>query len=47
MYWEKWLHTQVERPKKNYFIVAGSKACLLDGEFATALTGRHLTVNLT
>lgn len=44
--WEKWLHTQLERPKNNYFIVTGSNAALLSGEFATALTGRHITVEL-
>lgn len=44
--WEKWLHTQLERPKKNYFIVTGSNSCLLSGEFATALTGRHITIEL-
>lgn len=45
-HWEKWLHTQLERPKNNYFVVTGSNAHLLSGEFATALTGRHLTVEL-
>jgi len=44
--WEKWLHTQLERPKHNYFIVTGSNSCLLSGEFATALTGRHITLEL-
>lgn len=44
--WEKWLHTQLERPKNNYFIVTGSNSCLLSGEFGTALTGRHITINL-
>jgi predicted AAA+ superfamily ATPase len=44
--WEKWLHTQLERPKNNYFILTGSNSCLLSGEFATALTGRHITVEL-
>lgn len=44
--WEKWLHTQLERPRKNYYIVTGSNSCLLSGEFATALTGRHITVEL-
>lgn len=44
--WEKWLHTQLERPKNNYFIVTGSNAHLLSGEFATALTGRHISVEL-
>src|SRR3990167_3444130 len=44
--WEKWLHTQFERPKNNYFVLTGSNSCLLSGEFGTALTGRHITVEL-
>lgn len=44
--WEKWLHTQLERPKHNYFILTGSNSCLLSGKFATALTGRHITLEL-
>ena len=44
--WEKWLHSQLERPKNNYFILTGSNSQLLSGEFATALTGRHLTLEL-
>lgn len=44
--WEKWLHTQLERPKQNYYILTGSNSCLLSGEFATALTGRHITIEL-
>ncbi|PCH57012.1 MAG: hypothetical protein COC15_02085 [Legionellales bacterium] len=44
--WEKWLHVQLERPGNNHFIVTGSNSCLLSGEFATALTGRHITLEL-
>jgi predicted AAA+ superfamily ATPase len=44
--WEKWLHTQLERPRQNYFILTGSNSCLLSGEFGTALTGRHITLEL-
>src|SRR5581483_2073091 len=44
--WEKWLHTQLERPKNNYFIVTGSNSRLLSGQFATALTGRHISLEL-
>lgn len=44
--WEKWLHAQLERPGQNYFVVTGSNSCLLSGEFATALTGRHITAQL-
>jgi uncharacterized protein len=45
-HWEKWLHVQLERPQQNYFVVTGSNSCLLSGEFATALTGRHITTEL-
>lgn len=45
-HWEKWIYTQLERPKKNYFILTGSNSHLLSGEFGTALTGRHLTLEL-
>lgn len=44
--WEKWLHSQLERPKNNYFVLTGSNSQLLSGELATALTGRHLTLEL-
>jgi len=44
--WEKWLHVQFERPKQNYFTLTGSNSCLLSGEYATALTGRHITLKL-
>lgn len=44
--WEKWLHTQLERPNRNYYILTGSNSCLLSGKFATALTGRHITLEL-
>ena len=44
--WEKWLHTQLERPKNNYYILTGSNSCLLSGEFSTVLTGRHITIEL-
>lgn len=45
-HWEKWMHTQIERPKLNYFILTGSNSRLLSGEFGTALTGRHITLEL-
>lgn len=45
-HWEKWLHVQLERPQQNYFILTGSNSCLLSGEFATALTGRHISLEL-
>lgn len=44
--WEKWVHMQLERPKQNYFILTGSNSRLLSGEFGTALTGRHMTLEL-
>jgi predicted AAA+ superfamily ATPase len=44
--WEKWLHTQLERPKNNYFVVTGSNSFLLSGEYGTALTGRHVSLEL-
>lgn len=44
--WEKWLHTQLERPKNNYYILTGSNSSLLSGEFATSLTGRHISLEL-
>lgn len=44
--WEKWIHTQVERPKQNFFILTGSNSRLLSGEFGTTLTGRHITIEL-
>jgi predicted AAA+ superfamily ATPase len=44
--WEKWLHAQLERPKNNFFILTGSNSKLLSGEFASALTGRHITLEL-
>ncbi len=44
--WERWLRTQLERPKDNYFVVTGSNAQLLSGELSGVLTGRHLTLEL-
>ncbi len=44
--WEKWLRTQLERPKGNHFIITGSNAHLLSGEFSSVLTGRHHTIEL-
>lgn len=44
--WEKWLHMQVERPRQNHFIITGSSSVLLSGEFGSALTGRHRTLQL-
>src|SRR5690606_18936830 len=44
--WQKWLHTQLERPAGNHFVITGSNASLLSGELSSTLTGRHLTVEL-
>lgn len=44
--WEKWMHVQLERPKKNFFVVTGSNSCLLNNEYGTALTGRHTSLEL-
>lgn len=43
--WEKWLHIQVAR-KKRYFIISGSNSNLLAGKLGTALTGRHLSIEI-
>lgn len=44
--WQKWLHLKIERPGPHYFIITGSNASLLSGELSTALTGRHITLEL-
>lgn len=44
--WEKWLRTQLERPRGNHFVITGSNAHLLSGELSSVLTGRHETVEL-
>lgn len=44
--WERWLRTQLERPRGNVFVITGSNASLLSGELSTVLTGRHLTIEL-
>lgn len=45
-HWQKWLHSRLERPGRHCFAVTGSNASLLSGDFATALTGRHITIEL-
>jgi len=44
--WQKWLRTQLDRPSGNIFVATGSNSRLLSGEMGSALTGRHLTVEL-
>lgn len=44
--WERWLRSQLDRPQGHAFVVTGSNATLLSGELGSALTGRHLTLEL-
>ncbi len=44
--WHKWIHTQIERPSNNHFIITGSNASLLSRELGSKLTGRHKTLSL-
>ena len=44
--WERWLRSQLDRPRGRRFVVTGSNAHLLSGEFGSSLTGRHHTVEL-
>ena len=44
--WERWLRSKLERPGRFQFVVSGSNAHLLSGELSSALTGRHITVEL-
>lgn len=44
--WERWLRSRLDRPDGSVFVITGSNANLLSGELSTALTGRHLTVEL-
>ena len=44
--WERWLRAKLERPGRFRFVVSGSNAHLLSGELSSALTGRHVTVEL-
>ena len=44
--WERWLHSRLERPKSDHFIITGSNFSLLSGELSTVLTGRHITIEL-
>jgi uncharacterized protein len=43
--WEKWLHIQLEK-KTNHFVITGSHSTLYAKRVATALTGRHRTLEL-
>ena len=44
--WQRWLRSQLDRPSGHVFTITGSNAELLSGELSSALTGRHLTVEL-
>jgi len=44
--WQRWLRSQLDRPRGNVFVITGSNARLLSGELSSVLTGRHLTVEL-
>jgi len=44
--WQRWLRSQLDRPRGRRFVVTGSNAHLLSGELASSLTGRHHTVEL-
>jgi len=44
--WQRWLRTELDRPRDRRFVVTGSNAHLLSGELASSLTGRHLGIEL-
>jgi len=44
--WQRWLRSQLDRPRDRRFVVTGSNAHLLSGELASTLTGRHHKVEL-
>jgi len=45
-HWQKWIHTRLERPSRDHFIVTGSSAKLLSRELGSSLTGRHFLTTL-
>lgn len=44
--WEKWLHLKTARPKSIRYVVTGSNSRLLSGDLSTALTGRHVSIEM-
>ena len=44
--WQRWLRSELDRPRGRRFVVTGSNAHLLSGELGSSLTGRHHTVEL-
>jgi predicted AAA+ superfamily ATPase len=45
-HWQKWLSSKLEQQTPHQFVVTGSNSRLLAGELGTALTGRHVTLEL-
>lgn len=44
--WQRWLRTRLDQKRGHSFVITGSNATLLSGELSSALTGRHLSVEL-
>lgn len=44
--WPKWFHRILHKSKNTFFSITGSNANLLSGKVGSALTGRHITVEL-
>jgi predicted AAA+ superfamily ATPase len=44
--WQRWLRSRLDRPHGRRFVVTGSNAHLLSGEFGSSLTGRQHTVEV-
>lgn len=44
--WQRWLRTQLDRPRGRRFVVTGSNAHLLAGELGSTLTGRQHTIEV-
>jgi predicted AAA+ superfamily ATPase len=44
--WQRWLRTQLDRPRDRRFVITGSNSALLSGELGSSLTGRHHLVEL-
>jgi uncharacterized protein len=44
--WEKWFHSRLALSPSDVYFITGSNASLLAGDLGSALTGRHLTIEL-
>jgi predicted AAA+ superfamily ATPase len=44
--WQRWLRAQLDRAARFVFVVTGSNSAMLSGELGSALTGRHVSVEL-